>query len=479
MTGNTQTTATTGMKKSLSLMHYFFMGFGAIIGVGWIILVGDWMNIGGGPIIALLAFGFGALLLFPIGAAFGELSAAIPVAGGTVEFIDRAFGFHLSYIASWFLLLGNAILCPWESIALSSLFGELVPVLKSIPLYSIFGATVYLPTLIIAIVISSYIIYMNYRGVEQAAWLQNGAMKIIILGLLTILIISIIKGSPSNLMPIYQASKLNSSFINGFLRVLVITPFFYAGFDTIPQQAEEAEEGIDYRKFGAIIGLSLLAAGLFYIIVIGAYGSILPWKEFVKIPFPAFNSLSTIGLSFFGKFMLIAAICGIITTLNAFFIASTRIMVGMSRKGQLPAALAKLHATNRTPINAMIIMGVLTILGPLLGGNLLIPLTNVGSLSIIASCFLVACATLKLRFSEPDLKRPYKVPGGTLCIELAILTSAAILLLMLIPSSPATLVWPLEWVIVLVWMALGCIIMFFLLKHRPINDDSSNVTGRR
>ena len=452
------------MKKTLGLWHYFSMGFGAIIGTGWIILVGDWMEIGGGPIAALLAFGVGAMILFPVGAAFGELSAAIPISGGTVEFIDRAFGPRLSYIASWFLILGNAILCPWEGIAIASLIGEFLPSLKVVPLYSILGATVYLPTLLIALAVSGYIIYMNYRGVEQAAWLQSGMTKILLVGMVTIFIISLFKGSPSNLTPLFKSSAVTPTFFLGFLQVLVMTPFFYSGFETIPQQAEEAAKGIDYRKFGAIIGLALLTSGLFYIIVIVSYGALLPWSEFIAIEFPAFNVLNQIGLSFFGKFMLFAAMCGIISTLNAFFVASTRIMVGMSRKGQLPPALAKLHPTHKTPLYATLLMGILTLIGPFLGGNLLIPLTNVVSFALITACFLVACATLKLRYSEPELKRPYRVPGGIPGIWLAILSSAAVLLLIVVPASPATLAWPLEWLIVLGWIALGFGMMPF--QHR-------------
>lgn len=478
MTGKAQEATASGMKKSLGLWHYFSMGFGAIIGTGWIILVGDWMEIGGGPIAALLAFAVGALILFPVGAAFGELSAAIPISGGTVEFIDRAFGFRVSYIASWFLILGNAILCPWESIAIASLIGEFIPALKSIPLYTIMGATVYLPTLLIAVAVSGYIIYMNYRGVEQAAWLQSGMTKILLLGMLTIFIISLFKGSPSNILPVFQASESSSTFFLGFLQVLVMTPFFYSGFETIPQQAEEAEEGINYKKFGAIIGLALLSSGIFYIIVIMAYGTLLPWCEFIKIPFPAFNSLNLIGLGFFGKFMLFAAMCGIISTLNAFFIASTRIMVGMSRKGQLPSALSKLHPTYRTPLYGTILMGVLTIAGPFFGKNLLIPLTNVVSLALITACLLVACATMKLRFSESNLKRPYKVPGGLVGIWFAILASATVLLLLIIPTSPAALDWPLEWLIVLGWVALGCFLMLFQNKRHRGQEISDAVQGK-
>jgi APA family basic amino acid/polyamine antiporter len=137
---STQVLGTSGMKKTLSLWNYFTIGFGAIIGSGWILLVGDWMIIGGGPIAAMIAFFIGAVLLLPIGAVFGELTAAIPISGGIVEYVDRTFGRNASYLTGWFLALGNGILCPWEAIAISTLisemFGEFFP-LTAYKLYCI------------------------------------------------------------------------------------------------------------------------------------------------------------------------------------------------------------------------------------------------------------------------------------------------------------------------------------------------------
>ena len=85
MAGSKQTAPEgTGMQKTLSIWNYFTIGFGAIIGTGWVLLVGDWRIIGGGPIAAMIAFFIGALFLLPIGAVFGELTAAIPISGGIV-----------------------------------------------------------------------------------------------------------------------------------------------------------------------------------------------------------------------------------------------------------------------------------------------------------------------------------------------------------------------------------------------------------
>ena len=75
-----------GMKKTLSLWNFFTIGFGAIIGTGWVLQVGDWMVVGGGPVPAMIAFLLGAIFLVPVGAVFGELTAAIPISGGIVEY---------------------------------------------------------------------------------------------------------------------------------------------------------------------------------------------------------------------------------------------------------------------------------------------------------------------------------------------------------------------------------------------------------
>ncbi len=38
---DTETAASGGMKKELTLFNFFTIGFGAIIGTGWVLLVGD------------------------------------------------------------------------------------------------------------------------------------------------------------------------------------------------------------------------------------------------------------------------------------------------------------------------------------------------------------------------------------------------------------------------------------------------------
>ena len=85
---------------------------------------------------------------------------------------------------------------------------------------------------------------------------------------------------------------------------------------------------------------------------------------------------------------------------------------------------------------------------------MLIPLTNVSALAFIFSCGMVALACLRMRFTEPDLPRPYEVPGGKFGIGLAIAACAIIIGLLVIPFSPASLNM-VEWSIVIGWLAIG------------------------
>lgn len=460
-----------GMKKSLSLFNFFTIGFGAIIGTGWVLLVGDWMVLGGGPIPAMVAFAIGAVLLVPIGMVFGELTAAIPISGGIIEYVDRTCGRKLGFLTGWMLLLGNAPLCPWEAIAISTLLTdrfaefEALSWLRSVKLYTILGADVYLWPTVIALGFAVLVIYLNFKGAGAAAKLSSFLTKALLLGMVLAMIISLMTGSPENAMPLFSrvtdtangTSTTATSFIGGVVAVLVMTPFFYAGFDTIPQQAEEASEGINWKRFGIIPALALLASGAFYLVCIYAFGTIVPWQEFVQSSVPALAVLQRINI-FFYIAMLIIATLGPLGPMNAFFGASSRLMLAMGRKKMLPESFAELDPQSGTPKKANIVLAVLTLVGPFLGKNMLVPLTNVASLGFIFACMMAGIACLRLRSTEPDLPRPYTVAGGKVGITLAVIAGAAIIALMVIPASPAALD-AVEWAITLAWVAVGVAIL--------------------
>jgi amino acid transporter len=461
-------TAGGGMKKELTLFNFFTIGFGAIIGTGWVLLVGDWMILGGGPIPAMIAFAIGALLLVPIGMCFGELTAAIPISGGIIEYVERTFGRKAGFFTGWMLLLGNAPLCPWETIAITTLlsdrFSKLPGLgwLTSVKLYSILGADVYLWPVVIALGFAVLVIYLNFKGSGAAAKLSSFLTKALLAGMVLAMLISLFVGSPSNALPVFSqvttatgSSTTATSLFGGVVSVLVMTPFFYAGFDTIPQQAEEASENIDWKKFGLIPAVALLASGLFYLVCIYSFGTIVDWTEFVDMSVPALAVLERINL-FFYIAMLVIATLGPLGPMNSFYGASSRLMLAMGRKEMLPASFGEIDPESGTPKKALVVMAVLTLVGPFLGRNMLVPLTNVASLGFIFACMMAGCACLKLRKTEPGLARPYKVNGGKPTMVAAIVAGAVVIGLMVVPASPAALS-GVEWAITLAWIAVGVV----------------------
>ena len=157
--------------------------------------------------------------------------------------------------------------------------------------------------------------------------------------------------------------------------------------------------------------------------------------------------------------MLCIATLGPMGHMNSFYGATSRIMLAMGRKGQLPEKFAEVDPKSGAPKLACIVLAAITLVGPFMGKNMLIPLTKVSALAFIFSCTMVALACFKMRFSEPDLPRPYKVPGGKFGIALAIAAGLIIIALIVLPITAESLDLT-GWIIVLGWLALGLVLMF-------------------
>jgi amino acid transporter len=158
--------------------------------------------------------------------------------------------------------------------------------------------------------------------------------------------------------------------------------------------------------------------------------------------------------------LILGGIGGIITSWNSFFVGASRVIFAMARARLLPDFLGQLHPRFKTPGNAILLVGVLSTLAPLLGRKMLVWLVDAGSLATIVAWTMVAISFLILRYREPEMERPFKVSYGKPVGFLAVIFSVALVFLYL-PGSPAALVWPYEWLIFLGWCALGVVFYFW------------------
>src|SRR5438105_13958959 len=162
----------TTLARKLRVTDYFTLGWGTMVGVGWLVIMDDWL-LRGGTLGGLLGLAIGGALPLPIGYVYGKLVAAMPDAAGEVAYTAKVFPQSVSYATGWMMLLAYFIVCPWEAVAVGRIAGYIFPQLNSMPLYQIGGKPVYLPHLIIGLVLTGLLTILNYRGIRLSATFQN------------------------------------------------------------------------------------------------------------------------------------------------------------------------------------------------------------------------------------------------------------------------------------------------------------------
>jgi amino acid transporter len=133
--------------------------------------------------------------------------------------------------------------------------------------------------------------------------------------------------------------------------------------------------------------------------------------------------------------ILIGGICGLLTTWNGFLMASPRLMMGMARGYMLPKALAKQNDRG-IPTTSLLCCTVLSLAGPFLGMGLIDPLTLFSAAGFVTSWMVTAFCVVKLRKSEPEAERPYRLPGGSAMAWFGGIVMAAVLVCLFIPATP-------------------------------------------
>ena len=219
-------------EKVLREKDIFAIAFGAMIGWGWVVLVGTWVN-KAGSIGAMIAFIMAAVMIIFEGLIYAELTSAMPLTGGEQQFSMRAMGKTGSFICTWGLILSYIGVAAFEACALPSVLQYIFPGFLKGYMYTIAGFKVYASWVAVGSVSALVLTLINIKGVKSAVALQN-TLTYIIAGIGIVLIaLSAVKGNTENMQPFFEDGY------KGVLSIAVMTPFMFLGFDVIPQAAEE------------------------------------------------------------------------------------------------------------------------------------------------------------------------------------------------------------------------------------------------
>lgn len=434
------------LARKLRVVDYFTLGWGTMVGVGWLVVMDDWL-LRGGVLGAVLGFAIGGALLLPVGYVYARLVKAMPDASGEVAYTAKVFPQYISYATGWMMVLSYFIVCPWEAVAVSKIAAYIFPVLDTVEVYRIAKQPVYLPHLLIGLGLTGLITLLNYRGVRLSATFQNWTTFGTLALFVVFVSVGISKGSPRNFPPLFT----HGGFVSVLL-VLQIVLYFMTGYESVGKAAEEASPELREQGFLTAIWSAIVVATLFYTVIIAAVAYVAPWKDLAGEKFMTAVAFEhAVGARWIVSIILTAALLSLFKCFNGNFVAASRLLFGIGRRGLIPGRIGEIHPRNQTPSIAVLLVGMATAVCMFLGDAILVPVTEVGS--VAAAVGILATCAAYFRIVTDTRERCVAVVGSGVGLMM--------ILLKVLPGIPGHFN-RYEWLALGVWVALGAV-----LSRRP------------
>ena len=346
---------------------------------------------GGAPGLGILAWIIAGIMTITAGLTAAEVSAAIPKTGGMMVYIEEIYGKKLGFLTGW---MQTVLFFPATAAAIAVMFGQQAAILLNNP-------SLVMPMSIGVILLVGI---LNTFGSKTSGTIQTVSTVCKLIPLVLIIVFGFIKGSGDNpVMSPLVAEGISPMGIIGQLLVAIL--FAYDGWINVGAIAGEMKNpGKDLPK--AIIGgLSIVMA--INVVINLAYLWVLPASELAQYASPASIVAEKIFGPVGGKLINVGILVSVFGCLNGYLLTGPRIPYTLANQKVLPAMFGKLNK-HGVPANATLFMAVLSVIYALSGQfNLL---SDLSMFAIWAFYTLTFIGVIKLRKTQPDLKRPYKVP---------------------------------------------------------------------
>ena len=450
------------LSKVLGRTDIIAIGFGTMVGWSWVMMGPIWVN-EAGLIGAIAAFIIGGAIILTIGLTYGELTAALPLAGGEFVFAYRAMGNRAAWIVGWIMSMAYIGVAAWEGIALATAMNYMFPLPQVGLLWEVAGYQVHMSWALVGILGAVIITLLNFFGVRPAVLFQVMATAAMMIIVLFIFFGGAVFGSVDNIGDMFGSYE-------GFSYVFLMVPAMLIGFDVIPQSSEEMN--IEPRYIGKMILVCIIVSIIWYILLITGVSLAAPVeiRGSGVIPMADVASYMFNG-DIFSVIIIVGGIFGILTSWNGFFIGATRLLFSMGRAGMLPAVFGRLHKKYRTPYVAIFLIGAVCVTAPLLGMNALVWFMDTSTFCALISYILVIISFIMLKKNEPELPRPFNIKGGAKTGIFILAITAVYLGLYINANVNLSGVSP-EFVITAAWMLLGFVMVKMLNKRRkPVSRE--------
>ncbi|HSD75704.1 MAG TPA: amino acid permease [Steroidobacteraceae bacterium] len=465
-----------GLRRALSSRHLVLLGIGAIIGAGIFVLTGQAAANHAGPAI-ILSFVLAGVACAFAGLCYAEFASMLPVSGSAYSYAYATLGEFVAWFIGWMLVLEYLFAASTVAVGWSSYFNSLLhtlggwlnlplafpDALSSAPLtlvdgkFQATGAIINLP----AVLIIGAITWLCYVGIKQSASVNSVIVTIKVIVILLFIAFGVQYVNADNWVPFIPPSEGPDRFgWDGVVRGAAIVFFAYIGFDAVSTAAQEAKNPQRDMPIG-ILG-SLVICTILYIVVSAVLTGMLPYMQLGTAK-PVATALEAYpSLLWLRTLVEIGAIAGLSSVILVMVIGQSRIFYAMAQDGLLPRLFKNVHRRFQTPHTGTLIVGVIAAtLASLFPIGVLGELVAMGTLLAFAT---VCIGVLVLRYTRPDLPRPFRVPVAPVTCVLG-----AICCLFLFRSSFLA-----NWKWMISWMALGMLVYFgYGYRHSALRAGAS------
>lgn len=354
---------------------------------------------------------------------YAEGTAALPHAGGSSSFARRAFNQPIGFIVGWVQLLNytaTVSISAYFAISYLAFLGKYVPILQPLG-----DQTAHV---VATVVLIGFLIVVNIIGIQESSAINIvlaftdliTQFVLVILGVILLLNWDKIVQNLSHL----GVAPTWGNFLAG-ISIAMVT---YTGIETISNLSEEAKNpgrNVPLATWWVIIAVLFVSA---FLPTIGV--SVFPvhydsahnaWVTDLAVKYKAdpvagiVSQFPGAALAFWAQVWVgILAFTILIIATNAGLIGISRLSYSMAGSELLPQRLAVLHPKFKTPYVSIIVFGIvaaiLVVPGIFAGGTEIDMMSAVYSLAATFAFCAAHLAVMRLRFIEPSLHRPYRMP---------------------------------------------------------------------
>jgi APA family basic amino acid/polyamine antiporter len=441
------------LQKAVGRWGFFALSFGSVVGSGWIIVLGDWLNTAG-PGGAVLGFVAGGSTMVLVAMCYGELAARFPTAGAELLYTRAAFGRRVGFLVAWYVTLFAVAVCAFEAVAFGVLARTLLPFLALPVAYHVGSWPVTWDQLLFDLTATAAIGTIHWRGARSAIVVQN-IITYGFIGIIGVVIaIGLAKGHVRNVFPLFPQSTWSATML-GTLAMFSMSVFFLNGWQAAVHAIEERRADTPVKSVLLWMVGGIAAATVFYIGIVLAASSAVPWRLLVGQNLPAAAAFRALGGPILATVVVAAALVSLFKTWIAVAWIGTRLIVAQARDGFIPRGLGAVHHGSGAPRSAVAFVTAASVVGIGAGRSALLPIVNMTAICIAMSIIVCLFALVRLRRTNRSVA-PFKVSTRVLCCAwFAAVATIGVAVVAPFVRSPGVI--PTEWKLIAVWGALGLV----------------------